>query len=993
MDFIYEKINVMVEKLKSLSTLEKSTVEYEFAECPEYKKDNTPPDENAKWKQASLYERFYGIDTHYWIRFNIKTGSKINNAEPRLTVKTGREGQWDSQNPQFTVFINGETTQALDTNHTWIPLEFDKEYSVYMYLYTGMLGGDFGVDISLDIVDLKIESLYYDIYVPFECMKLLNCDSSDYITIKKHLDKALLLLDLREFYSDDFYESVDKSLLYLKNKFYEKECDGDKKPVVNCVGHTHIDVAYMWTVMQTREKTQRSFSTVLNLMKRYNDYIFMSSQPQLYQYVKENDPELYEKIKKRIKENRWEAEGAMWLEADTNLVSGESLIRQIIYGKRFMKEEFGTDNKILWLPDVFGYSAALPQILKKSGISQFFTTKLNWNETNYLPDDVFLWEGIDGSTVYANLIRNYIGHINPDKVKKYWDDFKNKDLMDESLMTFGFGDGGGGPTYEMLENHKRLKYGIPGMPRTVIKKASEHFDYSEKMFYENTKEYNRPRWVGEMYLELHRGTYTSMAKNKRYNRKSELLYQKAEELSVSDMVLLNNPYPEKELRENQLNILLNQFHDIIPGSSIKPVYEVTDKEYEKIIDNGNSIKERAVQSLLSSVNTKGGIFVYNQSPFTVSDYIELDGKTYYAKEIPAHGWKVIKDIKSPEKIKTSDKIIENNLIKVTFNDKYHIVSVFDKEIQREIIKEGFEANVLEAYEDYPKRYDAWEISSYYKQKKWIIDNVKEVKVTDTGIKIVREYQKSLITQNITLKPDSKRIDFNTVVDWKEDHILLKAAFPTDIHSVNASYDIQFGHIERPTHTNTSWDRAKFEVCAHKWADLSEDNYGVSILSDCKYGYNVEKNVMKISLIKCATYPNPDADKELHTFTYSLYPHTGNLVNSSVIKEGYLLNMPLEAYKTEEQNGCLSDEFSIVSSNSDTVVVETIKKAEDDSSIIVRLYEAMNKKEKASVTMGFDFKEAYLCDLTENNIKKIQNEGRKISFDIGNFEILTFKFIV
>ena len=993
MDFIKEKISVMSEKLKELSRLESKITEYEFLEYPKYKTDNTPPSDDMNWKKSGMYDRFYGIDNHYWIRFNIKTDKLSEGKEYRLCVKTGREGQWDSQNPQFTVFINGKTVQALDTNHTWLPLEPDTEYSVYMYLYTGMVGGDFGARISLDTVDLKIESLYYDISVPFECMKLLNCDSPEYYSIKSQLDKACLCLDLRKIYSEEFYKSIEKAADYLKNEFYEKICDKNKSPVVNCIGHTHIDVAYMWTVMQTKEKVQRSFSTVLNLMKKYDDYIFMSSQPQLYSFLKENDPALYDEIKIRIKEGKWEPEGGMWLEADTNLVSGESLIRQIIFGKRFMKEEFGIDNNILWLPDVFGYSASLPQILKKSGITQFFTTKLNWNETNFLPDDVFEWEGIDGSVVYANLIRNYIGHINPDKVKKYWEDFKNKDLMNESLMTFGYGDGGGGPTYEMLENHKRLKYGIPGMPRTVIKKASEHFDYSQDAFYKNTEEYNRPRWVGEMYLELHRGTYTSMAKNKKYNRKSELLYQKAETLAIIDSVLLNKKYPENELRENQLNILLNQFHDIIPGSSIKPVYEVTDKEYAEIINNGYKLANNSISSITASLNTKGGIFVYNPSPFTASDYIDIDGKIYYAENIPSHGWKVIKDSEASTKIKVGEKIIENDLIRVSFNDKYHIISVFDKELDKEIINKDCEANVLEAFEDFPKRYDAWEISSYYKQKKWIIDSVKDVKLLDRGIQITREYLDSVITQKIVLKPNSKRIDFNTTIDWKEEHILLKAAFPLDIRSNYATYDIQFGHIERPTHTNTSWDKAKFEVCAHKWADLSDDSYGASILSDCKYGYSAEKNILKISLLKSATFPNPDADKEVHTFTYSLYPHNGNLVNSFVIKEGYLLNMPLEGYKIKEGNGLLPDEFSIAHSNSDSVIIETIKKAEEDNSVIIRLYEAMNKKEKASLSTGFDFKEVWLCDLLENNIKKLDHNGRDIFFDIGSFEIITLKFII
>ncbi len=990
MDFIREKINVIKNKLDTLKVIGHRALEYDFVECAEYKKDNIPPTQDMPWRKASAFERYSGIDKHYWIHIAVNTGKSRDGSEPRLCVRTGREGLWDAKNPQVTVFVDGKTVQAMDTNHTCLPLEFDKIYDVYMYLYTGMEGGDFAFEPSLDIVDMRIEGLYYDIGVPHECMQLLEENSTDYIKIRKALDEATLLLDLRDFYSESFYKSIDAASRYMKDEFYGKICENDADVITNCVGHTHIDVAYLWTVEQTKEKVQRSFSTVLNLMKRYDDYIFMSSQPQLYQYVKENDPVLYQEIKERIKEGRWEAEGAMWLEADTNLSSGESLIRQIMYGKRFMKEEFGIDNKILWLPDVFGYSGALPQILQKCGVTQFFTTKMSWNETNKLPHDLFEWEGIDGSRVFANLIEHYAIKLTPEKVKYYTERFKDKNITNENLLTFGFGDGGGGPTYEMLENYQRLKYGIPGMPKTIMKKGTEHFDKCEKTFYANTKEYSRPRWVGEMYLEMHRGTYTSMAKNKRFNRKSELLYQEAESVATANMLLCSKDYPQEILRKNQVNILLNQFHDIIPGSSIKEVYDVTDKEYPEILKAGRQIVDDGISSIKASVKTDGGIFVYNPTPFTVSDYITFENKNYYAEAVPAHGWKVIEAVETKNKVTASDKILENDVIKVTFNDKYHIISVYDKSEEREIIKYG-EANRLEVYEDYPRAYDAWEITEYYKQKMWVADDVSNVELLENGIKIIRKYGKSEICQVISIKPGSKRIDFNTKVDWHEDHVMLKASFPVDIRSMNATYDIQFGNLKRPTHKNTSWDAAKFEVCAHKWADLSETDYGVSIINDCKYGYSIEDNVMRISLLKAATYPNIEADRGQHEFTYSLYPHKGNLEHSDVVKQGYLLNMPLEASEINANNGILCDCYSLVSSDTDSVVVETVKKAEDDNSVVVRMYETYNSKVDATITTGFDFKEVYICDMLENNITKIEHSGRKVELKIKNYEVVTLKF--
>ena len=993
MDFIQEKIRVMVGKLNELKLISSDPITYSYVECPEYKKGNTPPGPDADWKVADKYQRYSGVDGHYWIHFNVAPIEAKEGMEPRLSVKTGREGQWDAQNPQIIAYINGKNTQAMDVNHTWIPLEFGKEYDVYLYLYNGMLPGDFGCAPSIEIIDLRTEALYYDISVPYEAMKLLDHNSMDYIKIHESLDKATLLLDLRDFYSADYYKGIDDALAYMRDEFYGKVC-GNTQGVVSCIGHTHIDVAWMWTVAQTREKAQRSFSTVINMMKRYDDYMFMSSQPQLYQHVKEEDPELYEQIKQRVAEGRWEAEGAMWLEADTNLASGESLVRQIMYGKRFMKNEFGVDNKILWLPDVFGYSGALPQILKKTGVTQFFTTKMYWNETNKMPDDMFEWEGIDGSKVFATFIPSYVLRLNPYEVKeRVWDAFKNKNITAETMFTFGFGDGGGGPTYEMMENYERLKHGIPGMPKTVIQSGGAHYDKVEADFYANTtEEYSRPKWVGEMYLEMHRGTYTSIAKNKKNNRKSELLYQQAETTAATDMVLCGGKYPQDTLEKHQTTILLNQLHDIIPGSSIKQVYDVTDVEYAEILKDGRAMVDSSVANLKSSVKTDGGIFVYNPTPFAMSDYVTVEGKRYYAENVPSHGWKVIEDKASENKISVSAKVIENDVIKVSFDDKYHIVSVYDKENGREVLAEGAKANRLEIFEDYPREYDAWEITDYYKQKMWIADDVSDVSELDSGLRIKRKYGKSTICQDIILTPGSKRVDFVTTVDWHEDHVLLKAAFPVDIRSTNATYDIQFGNVERPTHKNTPWDRAKFEVCAHKWADLSEDDYGVSIINDCKYGYSIEENVMKISLLKCATYPNPEADRGINEFTYSLYPHTGSFKTGETIKQGYLLNMPLEASKIAKTEGSIADCYSFICADSDNVVIETVKKAEDDDAIVARMYESFNKKSKATITTGFDFKEVYICDMLENNETKLPHDGRSVKVDIKNFEIVTLKFV-
>ena len=993
MSFAKSKVNVIKNKLNALKTVETVTIDYEYIECPEYKKDNVPPVLSEKWMKAPENYMFGGIDTHYWIHFKITSIAKRDGQEARLCVRTGREGQWDARNPQFIVYANGKTEQAFDVNHTWMPLEFEKDYDIYLYLYSGLVGGTFSAALSLTFTDIETEALFYDINVPFMCLAKLDESSYEYNQILDCLDKALLRLDLRDFYSEEYNKSIKEARDYLEKEFYGKVC-GKAGGIVSCIGHTHIDVAWRWTVAQTKEKAQRSFATAIKMMKRYPEYKFMSSQPQLYAFVKKEDPKLYEEIKKAVKDGSWEAEGAMWLEPDVNLTSGESLIRQIMFGKRFMMNEFGVDNKILWLPDVFGYSGALPQIMRKCNVTQFFTTKMSWNESNKMPNDMFVWEGIDGSQVFAAFEHQYSTDMTPNYVYDYWKLFISKSYSNETLLTFGFADGGGGPTFEMMENYRRFNRGIPGMPKTEIKTAGEYFDKAEESFKKNCNELKKtPKWVGEMYLEMHRGTYTSMAKNKKFNRICENLYMSVENIAVNDMLLLGGEYPSEEINSNLETILLNQFHDILPGSSIKDVYDVTDIEYGKIISDGEKLLYKKLDNIKNNLNTDGGIFVFNPSPFCISGYVSVDGDEYYAEDIPPRGWKVIEKTKTTEAVKVTRSSIENDILKVVFDESYNIVSVFDKENDREIVPNGEKANRLTVYEDYPKNHDAWEITDYYKQKHWTIDNVDNIEVLNDGIRITRKYKKSVITQDIILKLHSRRIDFKTTVEWNEDHVLLKALFPVDVRNTDAVYDIQFGNITRPTHRNNTWDAAKFEVPAHKWADLSEGNYGVSLLNDCKYGYSIEDNIMTLSLLKAATDPNPCADREKHTFTYSLYPHIGDFRQGGTVKEGYKLNMPLIASEVEANSGALFDNRTLIECENENIVIETIKKAEDDNSVIARMYDAFNQKTNASLEVNFPFKEVWICDMLENNIEKISADGQNIKVPVGNFEIVTLKFIL
>lgn len=998
MTLLYEKIKKTLETLSAHITEGSTPVDGIYVSPCGYKTGNSPsPD--AVWTPYNGKSLEAEPDSHFWFKFSVEIPSE-DGYEYRLTAKTGKEGQWDAKNPQSILYVDGATAyQAFDVNHTQAILSPGR-HDVLVYHYVGVepTDGTSQIRFSVNKTDLAAETLWYDMYVPFEALGCLPKDTHEYNQILSSLERAAFIIDFRHIGSAEYRDSLAAAREFMKSEFYEKLC-GKNDYRVSLIGHTHIDVAWLWTLAQTREKAQRSFSTVIRLMEKYPDYKFMSSQPQLYEYVKESDPELYAKIKERVREGRWEVEGAMWLEADTNLVSGESLVRQILLGKRFMREEFGKDSRILWLPDVFGYSGALPQILKKSGVDYFFTTKLNWNETNKPEEDNFTWQGIDGSRVFAVLSSCYVTKIDAPTLKRFWDGHKTKKYTDVQIQTFGFGDGGGGPTADMLEKYDRLKLGLPGLPKADIAFAGDFIDEVKEKWDKSVEELRfEPKRTGELYFEMHRGTYTSIAKNKKNNRKSELLWQSVETAAVADTELFGDraeEYPASLIDKHWHTILKNQFHDIIPGSSIKAVYDVCDEEYAEVLGDGAKEYKKRLSHLAANTKT-GGIFVYNPSPFTADGIVkDSTGKSIAVKNVPPHGWKTVTDTESYSPVKVSEREMENDFVRVTFNEKYEIISVYDKQNSREVVEKGCVANELQVFEDYPACYDAWEISEYYKQKMWVADGVESVKPISDGItggfEVTRHYGDSVIVQKILLTALSPRIDFVTDVDWHEDHVLLKAAFPTNIYTDRVNCEIQFGHISRPTHRNNRFDEAMFEVCAHKWADISENGYGVSLLNDCKYGVNAEENVIKISLLKAPTYPNPEADRGHHSFTYSLLPHAGGLADSDTVRQGYMLNMPLAALPAVG-GGELPSEYSLAKSSNGAFVIETVKRAEDGNGIVVRGYESLGGKAKTEISVGFDFKKAYLCDLMENNIGDAVTEGGKIAIDASNFEIVTLRLV-
>lgn len=1027
--------------------------------------------DTSDWKELGREEIWGGHQEYFWFETEVTVPDEFAGKCIVYEVITGREGQWDAVNPQFSVYINGKLKQGFDVNHRETVLSEcarkDETYHIVLSAFTGDRNFNLKLDSRLKVLDQKTQSYYYDLKVPYDTALLLDESDSDYITIIKCLNESLNLLDLRKEGSNEYYASLEQAHRYLRREFYEKKC-GETDIHTYCVGHTHIDCAWQWTLKVTRDKAVRSFSTVLDLMRRYPEYVFMSSQPQLYKYVKEDAPQIYEEIRERVKEGRWETEGGMFVEADCNLASGESLIRQFLYGKRFFKKEFDKDNVILWLPDVFGYSAALPQIMKKCGIRYFMTTKISWNEFNKMPYDTFLWEGIDGTKILTHFsptrdyhtggkedgnenshYTTYNGFLAPSQVKGGWERYNPKYLNKEVLMCYGYGDGGGGPTAQMLENQKRLSQGIPGCHSTVMSTARNFFETLE---HEVSDHPYLPSWTGELYLEYHRGTYTSMARNKRYNRKAEFATQNLEFFALFDKLTTGGTYPKKELDCVWEAVLRNQFHDILPGSSIKEVYDDSKEEYETLLQTDRVLSENSLGRLTSAVcAANGSLVVFNPGPRIDYEIVEFQyegnggqpelydqdqivavqktgGSSYIftAMEIPERGYKTytLKDgapgdaVVAPGKdasggahitdsretgqygqgLNVSEARMENRYFSIKFNSKGQFSSIYDKNAGRELLAQGKAGNVIMSYEDRPHNYDAWDVNNYYTEKSWEVDQVTRIEVREKGpvracVSVKRRYLDSFIQQLIYLYQDIPRIDIKNQIDWKEHQIFLKTIFPMDIHTSEAVFDIQYGNVKRPTHSNTSWDFAKFEVCVHKWLDLGEDDYGVSFLNDCKYGCSVKNSVVGLSMLKSGIFPNPQADQEYHEFTYSIYPHKGGWREAGTVNMAYQLNNPPVAVRKKNDTGFLKPSMSFVSTNCPGVVIEAVKRGEDDDSVIIRLYECFNRRTEVVLKSELGIQSVYECNMLEEDESELAADNGKVSFVMRPYEIKTVKLLV
>lgn len=1028
MEFLDKRIDVICTELKKLSVKQKfATTDWLYKPGNFLRPEDADADPTPFAPFDSRTMHWYGPDRHYWFRADVTVPAEMEGKPLWMHVCTQIDERDDGKNPQFLLFVNGAVTQGVDMNHRDILLDrcakAGTSYRLELQAYTGILHTEFSLVVDLREVDPEIQGLYYDLVVPLQGFSRMDPDSKPRRDLERVLNEAVNLLDLRTPYSESFYQSVAEARRYLDKALYT-DLAGHDEVIASCIGHTHIDVAWWWTVAQTREKVCRSFATVLKLMEEYPNYKFMSSQPQLYFFLKQRYPELYEEVRKRVREKRWEPEGGMWVEADCNLTSGESLVRQFLYGKRFFQEEFGVDNRILWLPDVFGYSGALPQIMAKCGIDYFMTTKLAWNEFDKMPYDTFLWRGIDGTEILTHLVTTlgvgqdekrffttYNGILHPDALMGGWHRYQQKELNNDILISYGYGDGGGGPTREMLETSLRMEKGIEGLPKVRQVFARTYFEELDQRVRGNRR---LPTWEGELYFEYHRGTYTSMGRNKRSNRRAELHMMDLELLGVLAAPAV--AYPAGELDRLWHGVLINQFHDILPGSSIHEVYEVTRREYAEMEEEIGRLTGERLKALTPAGE---GITVCNTTGFSRCDLVNLgdcdaralqdesgrvypvqqtaDGAVACLDNLPSKGCKTFAALSEapasgPFRIREDGRCIETPFYTVTFDEAGMISGLFDKENRREVLQEGRTANLMRVYEDKPMRFDNWNIDIYYTEKFWDVTDLQDFRWTETGpvratLHLERKFSNSFIAQDIHFYADLRRIDFVTTVDWQEHQSLLKVHFPVNVHTDEATFEIQYGNLTRKTHTNTSWDQARFESCGQKWMDLSEGHYGVSLLNDCKYGHSVKDSCIGLTLIKSGIEPNPTADQERHCFTYALYPHAETWRAGGTVRQAYFLNQPALV----EQGGIPGQSFSLASVDAPNVVVETIKQAEDGDGVIVRMYESENALTPVELRWGRPFTEAVSCNcLEEADGSAVEVADGKIRFTIKPYEIKTIR---
>ncbi len=974
------------------------------------------------WKPVEEGYRFGPAYKVFWFRVKGTIPTSWKGKEVAMIAELGGER---------TVWKDDAPERGIDGPHALYRLADEAEggepIELYIQVYTGnpsvRLIGDTPPrhdltetfnKVEIVQVDTALTQLHYDVLFANDLLKCFPENDPAYATIHRGLNNMCNALDI------DRPESIGAARKAIKEAL--GSLNNEIKHEIVAVGHAHLDTAWLWPLEITHLKMAHTTANQLYLTERYPEYVFVHSQASQYEWLEQEYPSLFAKVQAAVRAGQWEPVGSMWVEADCNLSGGEALVRQFLYGRRYFQAKFGFTTDDMWLPDVFGYAAALPQILNKFGIKYFITQKISWNQTNKFPHNTFFWQGIDGSKIWSHFppADTYVGSCMPKEIIESVRKHKDQGRSDMSLYIFGHGDGGGGPTEEHLELLKRAKT-APGLPEIETDR------FAVDLFREaKAKSKDLMTWSGELYLEMHRGTFTSQANNKKFNRQSEFLLRDAEFLACF-VDAYPKTYPAAKIEELWKLVLLNQFHDIIPGSSVREVYEDSDRDYAKVLNEGSELVSQSLTAIAAKLDTENmehpvalfantTLVTQGEIPWTSENIpsalrcaentypvqlVEEFGERKLIFETPSEaiGAVAVGDLcnstsTSHSRLKIRDRKIENAEWRVRFDGNGNITSISSLDDGgTEFIEQGKLANYFEIFEDRPNFWGAWDIDPWAYETARPLLKAESVQIVERGpvrvaLEIVRKIsEKSWIKQRISLGP-TPGIRFDTEIEWRESHKLLKVAFPLNLNAVRATYEIQYGHVERPTHSNTSWDAAKFEVPAQKWVDVSEGDMGVALLNDSKYGFDCNGSTLRMSLLRAPKAPDPECDMGRHRFSYVLLPHFDQIVHSDINAAAYALNAPLRTANLEATPGQAGALPKFVHVETRNLIVDTVKKAEDSDLIVVRLYECHNTRGVTSLSCILGAKRAWLTNLNEEIEQELEVNDGQIEVRYKPFEILT-----
>ncbi|MBA2482367.1 MAG: alpha-mannosidase [Planctomycetes bacterium] len=977
--------------------------------------DRVPYDQaqSLEYAPAKLGQEFGPLWATHWFR--------ISATVPKEWVGKRVDLRWDSRS-EATLWVAGKTLQGLNSESGWGKGATRREATLLKRAAGGeridcqvemacnRLFGGGGSDhdqstppfildqCSLVVFDPEAWELYFDYHV------LVDLENEQ----TKDLDKTWggeLMYELNRFANT--CQPEDRSTWPAGREILKKlytRTNGTVVHELSAIGHAHIDTAWLWPIGETWRKCMRTFSSALAYMDEYGDYRFSCSQAAQFEAMKRMNPDLYARMKAKVAAKQFIPVGGSWVEPDCNLPSGEALARQFLYGQRFFKQEFGAICREFWNPDVFGYNGQLPQLMRLSGITRFLTQKLSWNYFNKPKHHTFTWQGIDGSEVLAHFppADTYNAEATVSQLRDNARNYKDNDRSRHSLMLFGYGDGGGGPQRRMIEVLRRAQ-DLQGLPRTQMRTSDEFFELLERDCTD------RPVMVGELYFEFHRGTYTSQAATKRGNRLGELALHDAEFLSAVAARLGRGAYPTAELDRLWKLLLVNQFHDILPGSSITLVYEDTHRDHADIQASAALMREVGIAGVMGhSVSDPAHLFVpVNTIGFDRHEVaVKPDGSIAYV-EAPSYGLGKAtrcEDHVAVTKLPAGGYRLENVHLRADLGSDGTLRSLVEKSSGREALSGP--GNVLELYDDHPTSYDAWDVDPFHLETRRACPPATSCTVAEQSIPVGSAHGRegalrvqvtferaigkaSRMKQVVSLSANARRLDFHTEMDWHESHTFLKVAFPVNVRAMNATYEMQFGCVERPTHVNTPYDLAQYEVPGHRWADLSEHGFGVALLSDCKYGFSTAGDTMRLSLLRAPKHPDPQADMGRHVFSYALMPHALGWREAGVVAEASRFNAPIRWGKDGKDQHWVSY-FATEDhrAGSHNLVLDTVKKAEDSTALVVRLYECHGARGTAKLRSALPITRARFADILEEGTQAAVVHDGVVEIPYTPFQIIT-----